>query len=114
MSSPARGVLSYGAYVPFWRLQRSAIGAALGGKSARGTRSVASYDEDSTSMAVVAARIALRGRDVQIDSVLFATTAPAYQDKTNATGICAALPLGTDVLPALVLGSETAGPLLAE
>ena len=107
--SIARGVLSYGAYVPFWRLQRSAIGAALGGKSARGTRSVASYDEDTTSMAVEAARTALRDRDVQIGSVLFATAAPAYQDKTNATGVSAALALGTDVLAADVAGAVRSG-----
>ena len=36
------GIVSYGAYVPYWRLQRGAIGATLGSGGGRGTRSVAS------------------------------------------------------------------------
>jgi len=53
-----RGILGYGTYVPYHRLQRSAIGAALGtaigAGGGRGTRAVASFDEDATSMAVEA------------------------------------------------------------
>ncbi len=90
-----RGIVSYGVYVPYWRLQRSAITAALGQGGGRGTRSVASYDEDTTSMAVEAARVAVRalpaGRRPQ--AVWFATTLPAYLDKTNATAVHAALDL---------------------
>ena len=55
------GVLAYGGYVPFHRLDRADIAAALGGGGGKGTRAVASYDEDSTSLGVEAARIALRG-----------------------------------------------------
>ena len=55
-----RGIVSYGVYVPYWRLQRTAITSTLGSGGGRGTRSVASYDEDTTSMGVEAARIALR------------------------------------------------------
>ena len=44
------GIVSYGVYLPYWRLQRSAITAALGTGGGRGTRSVASYDEDTSSM----------------------------------------------------------------
>ena len=109
MTNSGRGIVSYGAYLPFWRLQRAAIGSALGGKGGRGTRAVASYDEDTTSMAVEAARIALRGRDMPIDTVLFATAAPAYQDKTNATAIAAALSLDTDILAADVTGAVRSG-----
>ena len=54
------GIVSYGAYVPYWRLQRSAIGGTLGSGGGRGTRSVASFDEDTTSLGVEAARVALR------------------------------------------------------
>ncbi len=88
-----RGIVSYGAYVPYWRLQRSAIGAALGQPAGRGTRSVASYDEDTTSMGVEAARQAMAGAPEGVHSagVLFVTTSPPYLDKTNATAIHAAL-----------------------
>ena len=89
------GIVSYGAYVPYWRLQRTAITGALGTGGGKGTRSVASYDEDTTSMGVEAARRALAwAPDGYVPPVVaFATTAPAYADKTNATGIHAALAL---------------------
>ena len=34
-----RGIVSYGVYIPYWRLQRSAIAASLGSGGGRGTRS---------------------------------------------------------------------------
>lgn len=93
------GIVSYGVYLPYWRLQRSAIGAGLGGPAGAGTRSVASYDEDTTSMGVEAARLALRqaAPDVTPGDVVFTTTAPAYADKTNASAIHAALDLPSSV-----------------
>jgi hydroxymethylglutaryl-CoA synthase len=85
------GILGYATYLPYYRLQRAAISAALGGAPGKGTRAVASYDEDSTSMAVGAARrVALPG---DLAAVYFATSTPAYLDKTNATAIHAALGL---------------------
>jgi len=87
------GLLAYGAYVPRHRLQRSELAAALGTRAGKGARAVASYDEDSTTMGVEAARRAL-ARGGCPDSIYFATTAPAYVDKTNATAIHAALDLG--------------------
>jgi 3-hydroxy-3-methylglutaryl CoA synthase/uncharacterized OB-fold protein len=93
------GIVSYGAYLPYWRLQRSAIGQTLGAGGGKGARSVASYDEDSTSMGVESGRIALAGAPAGYEPglVSFATTAPAYADKTNATAIHAALALPDDV-----------------
>ncbi|MGH9055517.1 MAG: OB-fold domain-containing protein [Acidimicrobiales bacterium] len=88
-------LVAYGAYVPYWRLERSAIASALGGSAGQGTRSVASYDEDSTSMAVEAARAALAATPAgwRAGAVVLATSSPAYQDKTNATAVHAALGL---------------------
>ena len=88
-----RGVIAYGAYVPYWRLDRSKITAVMGSGGGRGHRAVASYDEDTTTMGVEAARNALRGTDIVPDSVLFSTANPAYMDKTNASAIHAALDL---------------------
>lgn len=95
----ASGITSYGAYVPYRRLQRRLIRSALGGTVAAGTRSVASYDEDTTSMGVGAARRAMASSpsNQSIDSLYFATSNPAYLDKTNATAIHAALDLDRDV-----------------
>jgi 3-hydroxy-3-methylglutaryl CoA synthase/uncharacterized OB-fold protein len=88
-------LVAYGSYVPTWRLNRADISAALGSGGGRGTRSVASYDEDSTSMAVEAGRAVLSRlpADWRPDAVLLATTTPAYLDKTNATAVHAALSL---------------------
>lgn len=101
-----RGIISAAGYVPYWRLQRSAISEALGSNAGKGTRSVASFDEDSTTMAVEAARIALRSASatpasgIQIDTLWFATTSPTYAEKTSATIVHAALRLDGDVLAA--------------
>jgi len=88
------GIVAWGSYLPYWRLQRSAIGAALGGPAGRGSRSVASYDEDTTTMGVEAGRRALAALDGPgPEDLFFATPAPAYLDKTNATAIHGALEL---------------------
>ena len=101
-----RGIVAYGAYVPYWRLERKAIGEALGVSAGSGTRAVASYDEDTTSKAVEAARGALRGVPAaRIEAVYFATSDPAYLDKTNATAIHAALALPPTAMAVDMLGS---------
>ena len=87
-----RGVVSIAGYVPYRRLQRSAVGAVFGSGGGKGTRSVASHDEDTTTMGVEAARRALRSAPGAAPSALwFATATPAYLDKTNATTVHAAL-----------------------
>lgn len=87
------GILSYAAYVPRHRLRHQELGSVLGVRAGRGSRAVASFDEDSTTMGVEAARRALTN-GTRPGSIFFATTAPAYADKTNATAIHAALDLG--------------------
>lgn len=95
-------IVAYGAYLPAHRLPRAEIG---GGK---GSRVVASYDEDSTTMGVAAALAALPAKAVP-GSVHFATTSPAYADKTNATAIHAALGLPPDIFAADLAGSARCG-----
>ena len=100
-----RGLLAWGAYVPYARLDRKAIAAALGASAGSGTRAVASYDEDSTSMGVEAARAALRATPVTPEAIYFATADPAYLDKTNATAVHAALDLPASAAAYDMLGS---------
>src|SRR2546425_2225445 len=99
MSRESAGIVRYGSYVPYFRLQRAAMGAG------KGERAVASFDEDSVSMAVEAGRDALRG-GVAIDAVLFATASPAYAEKLNAATIQAALDL-PETVASLELGGST-------
>jgi hydroxymethylglutaryl-CoA synthase len=100
-----RGIVSYGAYLPYWRLDRKAIAEALGVPAGNGTRAVASYDEDTTSLGVEAGRAALRGATVVPQALYFATSDPAYLDKTNATAIHAALDLPTSAFAVDIVGS---------
>src|SRR5690554_2494908 len=105
-----RGIVSYSGYVPYHRLQRSAISELFGGPPGTGTRAVASYDEDTTTLAFEAARLALRPLDApHVDALWFATSAPAYLDKTNANAIHAALRLDRDVATLDVNGAVRSG-----
>ena len=105
------GIVGYGVYVPVWRLRRAAIAETLGTGGGRGTRSVASYDEDTTSMGVEAARIALRNAPdgAEPTTLWFATTAPGYLDKTNANTIHAALALPASVGAFDCIGATRSG-----
>ena len=101
------GIVSYGSYLPACRLDRTNIGKALGAPAGKGTRAVASYDEDTTTMGVEAARVALASAPAgwQPSMVLFATSNPAYLDKTNATAIHAALGLDRSIAAYDMVGS---------
>ncbi|MGH9039197.1 MAG: OB-fold domain-containing protein [Acidimicrobiia bacterium] len=105
------GLVGYGAYIPYFRLKRSEIAAVLGEGGGKGTRAVASYDEDTTSMGVEAARIALRSlpAGARPQRIYFATANPPYLDKTNATVIHAALDLPASTLAVDMAGSVRSG-----
>jgi hydroxymethylglutaryl-CoA synthase len=91
------GIVAWGSYLPSWRLQRSAIAAVLGAGGGKGSRTVASYDEDTTTMGVEAGRRALAAAAAAAagspQDLFFSTPAPGYLDKTNATTVHAALGL---------------------
>jgi 3-hydroxy-3-methylglutaryl CoA synthase/uncharacterized OB-fold protein len=87
------GIVTWGTYLPYWRLQRAAIAQVLGSGPAKGSRAVASYDEDTTTLGVEAGRRALALGPAMPDDLLFSTPAPGYLDKTSATTLHAALGL---------------------
>jgi hydroxymethylglutaryl-CoA synthase len=89
----AAGIVSWGGYLPYWRLERAAIAQVLGSGPTRGSRSVASFDEDTTTLAVEAGRLALAAGGPVPQDLFFSTPAPGYLDKTSATTIHAALGL---------------------
>ncbi|MGH7915940.1 MAG: zinc ribbon domain-containing protein [Candidatus Binataceae bacterium] len=104
------GIVSYGSYVPYRRLKRAAIAAVLGTSAGRGERAVASFDEDSVSMAVEALRDALKHTPAAgINSLIFATTTPPYAEKLNAAMIGAAALLPAGIRAADMTGSTRAG-----
>jgi 3-hydroxy-3-methylglutaryl CoA synthase/uncharacterized OB-fold protein len=105
------GIVAYGAYVPYNRLQRSQIGSVLGTGGGRGTRAVASYDEDTTTLGAEAARAALATMPagLAVERCYFATADPAYLDKTNAVALAIAAGLPSSVLAADMIGSVRSG-----
>ena len=104
------GIVSYGSYVPYRRLKRAAIGQVLGVAAGKGERSVASFDEDSVSMAVEATRDALRGaKAADTQALFFATTTPPYGEKLNAATLGAATLLPAEIRAADCTGSVRAG-----
>jgi 3-hydroxy-3-methylglutaryl CoA synthase len=98
-----RGIVAATGYIPRGRLDLTSIAPVAGTGGGKGSRSVASYDEDTTTLGVEAARLAMRSAAVEPGALWFSTVTPAYLDKTNATAIHAALRLDDDVV-ALDLG----------
>ncbi len=96
------GITRYGSYVPFFRVTRAAMGGG------RGERAVAGHDEDPVSMAVEAAREALRGGP-EVATLVFATTSPPYAEKLDAATVQAALDLPESVRSFELAGSTRMG-----
>ncbi|MEJ8572579.1 3-oxoacyl-[acyl-carrier-protein] synthase III C-terminal domain-containing protein [Microbaculum marinum] len=110
------GIAAIGTYLPRARLERSSIAEAVGwlapglARSASGQRTLAFWDEDSTTMAVAAARDCLSGsagRDAgdRIASLAFATTTPAFAERQNASVVHGALRLPPDCIAQDVTGT---------
>jgi 3-hydroxy-3-methylglutaryl CoA synthase len=110
-----RGVVGWGVHLPRHRLDRAQIAPLVGVGGGEGTRAVASYDEDTTTMAVEAARNVLGAGGPHPNAVWLATTTPAYLDKTNATAVHAALRLERTAAAYDAVGSvrSTCGALRA-
>jgi len=101
------GVISYGAYIPLWRLQRSAIHPGLGGEKA-----IAGFDEDSITMAVAAAIDCLKQTERgAIDGLFFASTTSPFLEKQAASILANALDLKRDVFTADALACLRGGTI---
>lgn len=104
------GIISYGAYIPFYRLSRTEIASAWGMKAATGERAVANYDEDSLTMAIAAARDCIQGIDTaKIDGLYFASTTAPYKEKQTAATIAAVLGLPSESITIDFSGSLRSG-----
>lgn len=99
------GIVSYGAYVPLFRL-----GPGTAGWMAPGEKAVASFDEDSITMAVAAAVDCMNGMDRStIDGLYYATTTSPYVEKQGATTVATASDLRRDIITADFTDSLRAG-----
>ena len=99
------GIVSYGAYIPKWRLSRDLVR-----KGMKGEKAVAAPDEDSVTMAVAATLDCLNGIDrSSIDGLFFASTTATYREKQIATIVAAAADLRRDIITADFANSLRAG-----
>src|SRR5579863_8004671 len=105
-----RGIRSYAAHIPYRRLERKDAAAVFGGAAGRGQRTVASFDEDTTTMGFEAARLALRSvGGAEPDAFWFSTAEPAYLEKSNASTVHAALRLDPSVTALDLHGAVRSG-----
>lgn len=103
-------ILSFGAYIPRYRLSRKAVIAANSwfsgkmGALAKGERCIGNWDEDPVTMAVAAGRNALAGHPMPSEVWLASTTAP-FADRQNSGIVIGALGCSDDTA-ALDLGGS--------
>ncbi|MFC2060420.1 hydroxymethylglutaryl-CoA synthase family protein [Chloroflexota bacterium] len=108
------GITSYGAYIPWYRIDRKVIFSAMGwldpATFMRGEKAVGNYDEDAISMAVAACMDCLDGIDRNtIDRVYFGSVTLPYRERQNAGIIATALDLRSDIVTADFGGSTKSG-----
>ncbi|MFO1273487.1 MAG: hypothetical protein U1F50_17720, partial [Rubrivivax sp.] len=116
MSANDFGILSFGAYVPRSRLQRSVVAAAnawfapgLKGL-AKGERAICNWDEDSITMGVEAARDCLAGFDRRtITQLVLASSTLPFDERQNSGVVANALQLGSALRAMDFAGSQRAG-----
>ena len=90
------GILGYGVYIPRYRIKAEEYAKAWGSFAVAGVveKSVPGYDEDVVTMAIEAARNALRRAQLEgaeLDAVYLATTSSPYAEKSVATTLAVAL-----------------------
>lgn len=104
------GILSYGVYIPKYRLSHEMIGEAWGKRSGKGEKAVANYDEDTLTMAVEATRNSLAQLDPEtIDGLFFASTTHPYREKSNSVLLSTVVDLRRDIITADFSGSLRCG-----
>jgi len=99
------GIVSYGAYVPVFRL-----GKGTAGWESSTERAIANFDEDSLTMAVASLRNALVTMDpIGLDALYFASTTPPYAEKQSATTVGWGANLRSDIFTVDCTDSLRAG-----
>ncbi len=92
------GIVSYGAYIPIYRMSRETLNAVWGSGGGAGERAVASSDEDSLTLAVEAAIDCVTGRDRKaVNGLYYASTTPPFREKQCASLVAAAVDLGEQI-----------------
>ena len=108
------GIISYGAHIPKYRIDRKTIYKAVGWLNPAalmpGERAVANFDEDSVTMAVAAGFDCLNGMDRDaVEAVYFASCTAPYLERLSSEIIATALDLRPDLRTADFAATPRAG-----
>jgi len=104
------GIVTYGVYVPLWRLDLSEVQAGR-----KGERAIANFDEDSLTMGVAAGMNCLGDIDRStIDGLYFSSTTSPYREKPVSVIAATALDLRTNIRTADFANSLRVGTTALE
>jgi hypothetical protein len=92
------GIKSFGAYVPYFRLNRAEFARAWRTASMGGEKAVANWDEDSLTMATGVGLSCLMEGPANVGGVFFATTTPPYGEKSTSSILESILDLKGEIL----------------
>lgn len=104
------GITSFGAYIPYYYLNREDIAKIWGRSHGSGQKSVAYFDEDSLTMSVAACKDCLNGINTSsMDRLYFSSTTAPYWEKQSASVIATALDLAQEIFTVDFSGSLRSG-----
>ncbi len=104
------GITSYGAYIPWHRIDRKSYLNAFGGFAIPGEKAIAGIDEDSVTMGVEAGIDCLSEIDPKtVDGLLFATTTSPYKEKQVSAMMAMPLDMRPDIRTADIASSLRGG-----
>jgi len=103
------GIVAYGAYIPWLRLERKMIAESWGIPGAPGEIAVANFDEDCLTMAVEAGRDCIRDDPSGVGGLFFASTSAPYRDKACSTLAATVLDIDQGAVTADFGGTLSAG-----
>lgn len=111
-----KGIISYGIYLPYYRLKRKTIFKSMSWFNpgtaglARGEKAVANFDEDSITLSVAAGMDCFTDIDRnQIDALYMASTSFPNMERANSSIASMALNLSSDLRAADFSGSLKSG-----
>ncbi|MDP3386246.1 MAG: hypothetical protein Q8S24_03340 [Eubacteriales bacterium] len=103
-----KGIISFGAYLPYNYLSRATLGKVWGDKGGKGEKSIADVDEDSLTMAVEASMGCFRFiKREHVNSLYFASTTGPYAEKSHSALISVACDLSNSDMFAVDFMSST-------
>lgn len=106
------GITSFGAYLPFYRLNRDELARAWETRMGAGQKAVACYDEDSVTMAVAAGLDCLKGFDTKkVEGLFMATTTSPYREKQSAAIVATAIDCPRQAVNADITNSLRSGTI---